>query len=172
MWRIFRPDATRVWKNEIVQERLRRYYDIIGDKVPAKFLICKKIEAKIDLNEEMGKLWEEHEKLTERFKGILKEVDQGDLSLPKMTIPETSYLDLKTEIANRILQDCHFCEHRCNVDRPKGEKGICQIDGTARVSSAFLHTGEEAPLVPSGTIFFSGCNFKCAHNVHIQRVHA
>ncbi|MFX1486942.1 MAG: hypothetical protein ACFFBS_07625 [Promethearchaeota archaeon] len=172
MWRIFRPDAARVWKDEVVQERLGRYYDIIGDKVPAKFLICKKIETKIDLQEEMSKLWEEHDKLNERFKSFLKDIDKGDLLLQDMATPETSYLDLKTEIANRILQDCHFCEHRCRINRGKGEKGVCQVDGTARVSSAFLHTGEEAPLVPSGTIFFSGCNFKCAHNVHIQRVHA
>jgi putative pyruvate formate lyase activating enzyme len=40
------------------------------------------------------------------------------------------------------------------------------------VSSAFLHHGEEAPLVPSGTIFFQGCNFECVfcQNYDISQV--
>lgn len=35
------------------------------------------------------------------------------------------------------------------------------VDHKAYVHSAFLHLGEEAPLVPSGTIFYGGCPFKC-----------
>ena len=31
------------------------------------------------------------------------------------------------------------------------------------VHSWFLHVGEEAPLVPSGTIFYGGCNFRCVY---------
>jgi putative pyruvate formate lyase activating enzyme len=68
---------------------------------------------------------------------------------------------LKIELANRILSDCHFCERKCGVDRTKDEKGWCKLGSESRVSSAFLHTGEEAPLVPSGTIFFSSCCFGC-----------
>ncbi|MCY3024659.1 MAG: TIGR04013 family B12-binding domain/radical SAM domain-containing protein, partial [Planctomycetota bacterium] len=40
--------------------------------------------------------------------------------------------------------------------------GTCHVEAVSRVSSSFLHFGEEGPLVPSGTIFFSGCNFACA----------
>ena len=40
-----------------------------------------------------------------------------------------------------------------------------------RVGSAFTHLGEEAPLVPSGTIFFTGCSLKCVfcQNYDISR---
>ncbi|MHA1768326.1 MAG: radical SAM protein, partial [Candidatus Thorarchaeota archaeon] len=47
------------------------------------------------------------------------------------------------------------------ADRTRDEKGWCGLGAESRVSSAFLHTGEEAPLVPSGTIFFSSCCFGC-----------
>ncbi|MGC9116915.1 MAG: radical SAM protein [Conexivisphaera sp.] len=40
--------------------------------------------------------------------------------------------------------------------------GVCrQPLGAAIVHDWFLHPGEEDPLVPSGTIFYGGCNFRC-----------
>ena len=59
-----------------------------------------------------------------------------------------------------IVKSCELCEHRCHVNRLKGETGICGVSG-AKISSEFLHWGEERELVPSHTIFFSGCNSKC-----------
>jgi putative pyruvate formate lyase activating enzyme len=72
-----------------------------------------------------------------------------------------SYLDVKVKLARSMLESCNFCERGCGVDRAAGKKGTCHVEATPRVSSAFLHFGEEGPLVPSGTIFFSGCNFAC-----------
>jgi len=72
---------------------------------------------------------------------------------------EISLLDLKIEIAERIFHECHLCEHRCMVDRSR-EKGICGVEKAA-IATEFLHYGEETMLVPSHTIFFSGCNFSC-----------
>jgi Uncharacterized Fe-S protein PflX, homolog of pyruvate formate lyase activating proteins len=37
------------------------------------------------------------------------------------------------------------------------------LDRRSRVASYFIHIGEEAPLVPSGTIFFTGCNLRCVY---------
>lgn len=51
------------------------------------------------------------------------------------------------------------------VDRLAGETGVCRVGAEARVASAALHFGEEAPLVGvrgSGTVFFSGCNLRCS----------
>ncbi len=65
------------------------------------------------------------------------------------------------KIAYELLKSCSFCERRCRVNRYDGEIGVCGAGKLPRVSTAFLHMGEEAPLVPSGTIFFAGCPFKC-----------
>ncbi len=62
------------------------------------------------------------------------------------------------------LRNCKLCPRRCKVDRLKGEKGFCQTSRFAKVSSFFLHFGEEPEIVGkggSGTIFFSGCNLGC-----------
>ncbi|NYB51290.1 MAG: radical SAM protein [Methanobacteriaceae archaeon] len=75
--------------------------------------------------------------------------------------PPFSFLDLKIKIATRMFQHCNFCEKACGVDR-RFEKGECGVDGS-HISSEFLHVGEEPPLVPSHTIFFSGCNFNCVY---------
>ncbi|MGY5881595.1 MAG: radical SAM protein, partial [Candidatus Thorarchaeota archaeon] len=66
----------------------------------------------------------------------------------------------KVEAASEILKSCRFCERRCGIDRTKGERGFCRVLEPS-ISSEFLHFGEESELVPSYTIFFSGCTFKC-----------
>ena len=63
------------------------------------------------------------------------------------------------------LEDCDICPRRCRVDRVAGETGECGIGDLAVVASATPHFGEESPLVGrggSGTVFFSGCNLRCA----------
>jgi len=69
-------------------------------------------------------------------------------------------LDEKIKKSREILESCHLCERRCNVNRLKGEKGVCGVL-ESRINSEFIHWGEEPELVPSYTIFFSGCTFKC-----------
>ncbi|MCU0861590.1 MAG: radical SAM protein [Methanomassiliicoccales archaeon] len=71
-----------------------------------------------------------------------------------------SLLDLKLAIAKMTLSSCHLCEKRCGTDRTAGRPGRCGVL-EARIASHFLHHGEEAPLVPSYTIFFAGCNLEC-----------
>lgn len=64
----------------------------------------------------------------------------------------------------RKASRCSLCPHKCLVNRLEDEKGICRLGNKAIVYAAFLHKGEEPPLVGnngSGTIFFSGCNLKC-----------
>ena len=162
MHRLVRPDSIFVWNKDIVRQRFNRYYDIMNDQRVAKFLITKNVKANVDLSEPTPKLWSEHDKISAKFPNIIKQIDEDREKLQKMDTPNVSYLDLKMELVKRMLEECIFCERRCKVNRSKGEKGHwCQLDNVARVSSAFLHHGEEAPLVPSGTIFFSSCSFKC-----------
>jgi len=69
-------------------------------------------------------------------------------------------LDLKINLAEEMVKSCDLCERGCGLNREKGEKGYCNI-GESKISSEFLHMGEERELVPSHTIFFAGCNFGC-----------
>ena len=109
----------------------------------AKFLLIKKIEAEIPETLE--------EKLHLNDELIKK--PYGD------TEREPNLLDLKIEIAKEIFKKCIFCERRCEVDRYR-ESGFCRVKSPL-ISCAFPHYGEERMLVPSGTIFFSGCNANC-----------
>jgi len=72
-------------------------------------------------------------------------------------------LDLKLELSTRMLANCCFCERRCGADRAAGKTGYCGVGAESRYSSDFLHMGEEVELVPSHTIFFSGCTFHCVY---------
>lgn len=161
MWRFTRNDAITVWSKEIVRNRLTRYKSIIDLKLAARYLIARNIPVEFTEKEPLSKLWEYHHIARKSFEKQLIEI-KNDEKFQTSNVPMHSFLDLKITLANRILQDCYFCERRCNIDRRTGI-GYCKVDDTSYVSSAFLHTGEEAPLVPSGTIFFSGCNFRCAH---------
>ncbi|MFX1518962.1 MAG: radical SAM protein [Promethearchaeota archaeon] len=174
VWRLLRPDAKRVWDDSAVITRLSRYWDIMNEKRIAKYLIAKKIDANVELDGDLPKLLNAHERIKESFGNIIRRVDDGELEYESMDPPKVSYLDLKIELAQRMLEECIFCERRCRVNRRKGEKGTwCKLDGRARISSAFLHHGEEAPLVPSGTIFFTSCNFCCVfcQNYDISQVY-
>ncbi len=161
MWRVIRPDALRVWKDPEVVRRLSRYRDIIDKERIAKYLIAKRIPFNGELSDSTSHLWKAHEECSTRFQEFVKKIDLEELDLSDIPRSNHSFLDLKVELAHRILADCHFCERKCGADRTKDEKGWCKLGSESRVSSAFLHTGEEPPLVPSGTIFFSSCCLAC-----------
>lgn len=59
---------------------------------------------------------------------------------------------------------CSICPRHCNVDRDR-QPGFCQSKNGFRVARAALHFWEE-PCISgkkgSGTVFFSGCNLRCA----------
>jgi len=71
-------------------------------------------------------------------------------------------LDGKLSKAGKILESCHLCERRCGVNRLNGERGFCRVL-EPRIASEFIHLGEESEIVPSYTIFFSGCTFQCIY---------
>ncbi len=159
MWKLARNDAITVWSNRTVANRLTRYRSIIDLQLPARYLIARTIPAKFKSSDTSSNLWRIHTRTKKVFQTTLSQIDS--MQLQQKDLPQ-SFLDLKIILAERILSQCHFCERQCNIDR-RNQLGYCNVNQTSYISSAFLHTGEEAPLVPSGTIFFSGCNFRCAH---------
>jgi len=125
---------------------LSNYYKILNDKINPRFHDCKKIPVIFKKNESIKNLWNLHDNGIKNWK---KEENK----------PMQSLLDLKIEIAKRIFHKCCFCEKKCHVDRSK-QAGNCGVK-QPMVSSEFLHLGEERDLIPSHTIFFSGCTFHC-----------
>jgi putative pyruvate formate lyase activating enzyme len=82
-----------------------------------------------------------------------------------LSLAGTGGLEERISGACELLSSCGVCPRHCSVDRTAGELGYCRGGFLPRVSSAGPHFGEEPPLVGrsgSGTIFFTGCNMRCA----------
>ncbi|RLI19508.1 pyruvate formate lyase-activating protein, partial [Candidatus Bathyarchaeota archaeon] len=104
MWAVWRPDAIAVLKDKKARASLNRYFSVMQNEKPAKFLIAKKIPANFTEEDSTEKLWNLHEELTEKYYGLEKQIDSKQKSLDELKTPEKSYLDLKIEIAKRIMQ--------------------------------------------------------------------
>jgi len=163
VWRILRSDAAAVLNDKMVRKSLARYFSVMQNEKPAKFMIAKKLPAEFNEKDSIGGLWQKHARLTEEFYEVETKIDTRQKSLKEMQNPEKSYLDLKIEIAKRTLSNCHFCTRRCDVNRVEGRLGYCRCGTEITVSSIFEHMGEEPELVPSGTIFTAGCTMRCKH---------
>jgi len=147
-----RPDAVYALKDEDIKRVLKRYVEIVNNKLPAKFLLLKSFEVEIPKDASLKELWKLHDNL-------IKEVKESEMQ--KLKFYKTNLLTLKKLIANEIVKECQLCEWKCKVDRTKGQKGFCQVGNEIRISSEFIHMGEESFITPSETIFFHSCNMQC-----------
>lgn len=160
MWKRIRPDSADVWNDESVRTRLSRYYGMLNGVFLPKFKIAMQVPAEFSSDSSEDELWKEHRRASKDFAELKEDLDKGNANLrERVARGSTSYLDLKIALAKVMVQSCHFCERRCNVNRLKDEKGFCRLGKDSFVSTYFLHAGEESVLVPSGTIFFTSCNF-------------
>lgn len=132
-------------------EVLRRYRAVISGVESPGYLRLKRHPVEIPPEATEGELWDLHDEEMERF----WEAEGREECSPNL-------LDLKTELAERVMHRCRLCRRRCLVDRASGEAGHCGVL-EARVASEFLHMGEEPPLVPSHTVFFAGCTLDCVY---------
>lgn len=129
---------------------LKQYSDIVEGRAKASFLLLRNQGVEYDPHADTDELWRIHRLEMDGFY-------KGPTSPPV----DTDLMDLKLEIASRMMSSCQLCERRCKADRASGKKGHCGVI-ESRISSEFIHRGEEPPLVPSHTIFFAGCTFNCA----------
>lgn len=64
----------------------------------------------------------------------------------------------------KLLESCKLCPRKCGVDRLRGQKGFCGMDGRLMAARAALHMWEE-PCISgtkgSGAVFFTGCSLRC-----------
>jgi len=134
-------------------EPLHRYFSILEGSALPMFMLARSVPVEVELSAPTERLWEEHDEALSR---VIEEGREGERA------EGASLLDLKCELARRMLGACEFCERRCRVNR-HGHAGWCGVGETSYVSSEFLHMGEEWELVPSHTIFFCGCTFECVY---------
>jgi putative pyruvate formate lyase activating enzyme len=158
VFRILRPDSNVIWQNKEILKRFSRYRGIIDGKQLARYLVAKTIECDYNSSDSIEKLEILLKEKSLEFNELLKK-DIEEIKSRKTS--SNSYIHLAEILATKYLEKCIFCERKCKVNRIDGEKGFCLISKDSYISSAFLHMGEEAPLIPSGTIFFQGCNFGC-----------
>jgi putative pyruvate formate lyase activating enzyme len=133
----------------MMTDPLVNYREILEGKSKASYLLLRSHGVKYAATSPIEELWDIHRREMDRFR-------RGEQDGSHVT----NLLDLKEEIAKRILHSCQLCERRCLADRTAGKRGHCGVI-EPRISSEFIHRGEEPPLVPSYTIFFAGCTFDC-----------
>lgn len=69
----------------------------------------------------------------------------------------------RAQLATEHLSACRLCGWDCAIDR-KVDKGPCRTGIEAIIATAYVHFGEEKPLVVgggSGAIFFANCDLRC-----------
>lgn len=140
------------------EKALPRYLSVVQGKEQPLFKFLKKIECK--KSDGLKAMWKEHENAMIIFR---KEKNKSFAGLRKKTDAGYSLLDLKHDISLEMLKACVFCERRCKVNRAEGKKGWCRVGAASHVATMFEHHGEESFLVPSGTIFFTGCTWSCVY---------
>jgi putative pyruvate formate lyase activating enzyme len=83
-----------------------------------------------------------------------------------LKLNKSGELKRRVEKADELLKRCRSCPKECEVDRIKGEPGICLGGYLPIVSSFTAHYGEEPGLSGkngAGNIFFGNCNLKCIY---------
>lgn len=139
---------------------LDRYFKIEAGVLPALNWLSRCVSTGIDDPAQASgdELWEAHSKGARLLRGLREEEEAREEGPGG-----ASLLELKVELARRMLARCVCCERRCGADRLAGKTGFCGVGRDSRYSSEFLHMGEEPELVPSHTVFLSGCTFECAY---------
>lgn len=139
---------------EGVGQKLQNYFKVASNEKPSRNMVALNIPALSA--PDIKNMWIEHQRLNSNFSKFYEDVSWTDLKHQ-----EFSFTDLKIRILNNVLKNCVLCENKCGIDR-KFETGHCGVKKSL-IASEFMHMGEESVLVPSHTIFFSGCNFKCVY---------
>ena len=147
----------RTWEHI---KHLPKYADILDGVRWPKYVHAKAWVVGFDPEAPTEALWEPHDRAVRdlRASGVLDTRTEKGEAPPDPV--DGNLLDLKVELARRLAEVCELCERRCRAKRGEGMSGVCGVV-ESRVSSSFLHHGEEYELVPSHTIFFAGCNLEC-----------
>ena len=149
-----------------VGDRLPWYLAVAEDRMPAKYLLDRRVRCDLDpLEATLDDLWAEHDRASARFLELWEAVRRREVRISEVPPTRPSLIDLAGELVARMLSHCNFCRWNCRVDRRAGMRhGTCQLEGDSRVASYFDHHGEELVFRGdrgSGTVFFTSCNMRC-----------
>ena len=119
----------------------------------------RRLESGLSLSElqatSTANLWRTHAMALNRLQAIKqgKEISRGAASL----------LDLKIELAARLLSGCNLCVRACGTDRTANVRGFCGLAARVQVS-AYAMLYNEGPMVgaPTFSVFVRGCSLRCA----------
>jgi len=129
---------------------------------PAGFALARRVGlgvAREDLTAtEAPALWARHADAMARWRAFAAGAGRADV---QPTAGEATLLDLKLELATRLLGPCRLCWLRCPVDRRRGELGRCGLGPGLRVYRDVVHLGEELELIPTHAVYLAGCNYRC-----------
>lgn len=67
----------------------------------------------------------------------------------------------RAAIAREQLAQCHWCAHRCGVNRLAGQRGPCHAGPEGRIFNAQIEVGDESDVCPVFAVAFSGCDLRC-----------
>ena len=163
MWRLSRPDTMGALEDSLVKKILPRYVRVAKDELPVKFQIAKRLEVNFDEEMPANELWELHSDEMTDFYKVQDSIDRGKIKFEKLSIAKSSLFDLKLALTKDILKSCELCERKCHVNRLEGERGFCGVGSQYKISSEFIHMGEEPHISPSHTVFFMGCTMSCQY---------
>jgi putative pyruvate formate lyase activating enzyme len=148
---------------------LEHYLSVRNGRETPRFLRSRSLPAPAD-----GEPWQRHARGVARLRA-----DEAAGAAPtppaspgNVSPPEPSLLDLKIELADRMLDACDLCPHHCRVNRNRDQIGYCGVAAETTVHWEGILHGEELPLVPSHEVFLSGCTMRCAFcysHEHITR---
>ena len=140
-------------------KRLARYFRIQNAGALPLFNLSRRVAIPDDYSHlSIPEMWNLHDRLTNT---VIDPKMESEISSRKVS--PLNLMHLKRDLAREIVKSCELCERRCNVDRTKGELGYCRVPYESHYASEFLHVGEEPEIIPSHTIFFAGCTFRCIH---------
>ncbi len=163
-------DILTVWQQVELKDRLVHYREIFQSKRIPRYKLARLFFVPFDAYKDKDELLKKHEHHHLKFKKWVEENQTVPLEeLEKKVysqykeeeLEKNNYLKLKSVLLNNILSACEYCENECKTNRSEGKVGKCGVNDEAHISSAFIHMGEESPIVPSGTIFFYGCTMEC-----------
>ena len=96
-------------------------------------------------------LWDIHDHVMFGLKDAVSALDMTGASL----------LDLKIELARRVMKKCSLCSRFCGVNRLNGDIGRCGLGVGAVLAEHFVHIAEEPAINPSLILSLAGCGLGC-----------
>lgn len=138
-------------------ERFRRQSR--GEEL-AGFARAKTIPLDVALDAPTNSLHAAHAEGMKRWRGVDDPLSLRATGSEKETV---SLLDVKLELARRLLAPCTLCALECRVDRTRGPAGACGLGPSVGRYLDFVHAGEEPEISPTQAILLSGCSYRCSY---------